>query len=158
MTKNVLLISITALSLLFAATLMATTYMRSLQYADMEKINHQNDSLDQDESQTLHDGQLGNLASIDLPEIVTSISGENKASVLRISMSISVTEANREKFEDHIPEIMNIILSYLQTLEKGEVLQTGSLVLMRLHILSRLQAFLGEDNVRNVLISNFLLS
>ena len=56
-----------------------------------------------------------------------------------------------------MPRVKDVINSYLQALDEADIDRPAAMTRMRSHLLRRMKIVLGEEGVRDLLITEFIL-
>lgn len=80
-----------------------------------------------------------------------------RARHLKILVQLEVTPGAEEEVAKLMPRIKDVINSYLQALDEADIERPAAMVRMRSHLLRRMKIVMGEEAVRDLLITEFIL-
>ncbi|MEI4488131.1 flagellar basal body-associated FliL family protein [Frigidibacter sp. MR17.14] len=92
-----------------------------------------------------------------LTPMVLSVGAESRRH-LRFTASVEVGAARREEVEHLMPRILDVLNSYLRAVDARDLEDPTALVRLRSQMLRRVQVVTGEGRVRDLLITEFVLS
>lgn len=93
-----------------------------------------------------------------LPAIVVNLPAGSHHTHLRLVGQLEVPHDARSHVEHLQPRIMDVMNTYLRALEAHDFDDRLALSRMRLHLMARVGAVVGENIVRDFLIMEFILS
>ncbi len=94
---------------------------------------------------------------ITLAPLTISLGKNANASYLRFSGSLDVRPEAREEVETVTPRILDALNTYLRAVSESELEDPASMNRLRAQMLRRVQIVAGEGNVRDLLITEFVL-
>ncbi|MCA0941401.1 flagellar basal body-associated FliL family protein [Salipiger pacificus] len=104
-------------------------------------------------------GEAGGAAEfIELPQLVASLGPVTALHHLRFTAQLEVAPVQRAEVEALMPRILDVLNTYLRALEPGDVEAQGALIRLRAQMLRRIQMVAGEDRVRDLLVTEFVLN
>ncbi len=96
-------------------------------------------------------------AFVDIGQMVVTLGPLARARHLRLAASLEVAPGTEAEVTVLMPRIKDVINSYLQALEESDVERPAAMARMRSHLLRRIRVVVGEDAVRDLLITEFVL-
>lgn len=105
-----------------------------------------------------HGATSGAAEFVELPQLVASLGPVGALHHLRFSAQLEVAAEHRAAVEQVMPRILDVLNTYLRALEPGDVEAQGALIRLRAQMLRRIQMVAGEDRVRNLLVTEFVLN
>jgi flagellar protein FliL len=104
------------------------------------------------------DPHMPAVAFVPLDPIVISLGAGAASSHLRFAAQIEVDGAHQAEVAHLSPRILDVFNSYLRAIEVAEIEDPAALVRIRAQLLRRVQMVTGEDRVRDLLITEFVLN
>ncbi|MBE9637568.1 flagellar basal body-associated FliL family protein [Salipiger mangrovisoli] len=104
------------------------------------------------------DAAAGVASFIELPQLVASLGPVTALHHLRFSAQLEVAPERRAAVEQLMPRILDVLNTYLRALEPRDVEAQGALIRLRAQMLRRIQMVAGEDGVRDLLVTEFVLN
>ncbi|NDV98983.1 flagellar basal body-associated protein FliL [Salipiger sp. PrR002] len=95
---------------------------------------------------------------IELPQLIASLGPVSALHHLRFSAQLEVVPERRAQVEQLMPRILDVLNTYLRALEPGDIEAQGALIRLRAQMLRRIQMVAGEDSVRDLLVTEFVLN
>ena len=80
-----------------------------------------------------------------------------RARHLKILVQLEVAPGTEAEVENLMPRVKDVINSYLQALDEADIDRPAAMTRMRSHLLRRMKIVLGEEGVRDLLITEFIL-
>lgn len=80
-----------------------------------------------------------------------------RARHLKILVQLEVAPGSEEEAAKLMPRIKDVINSYLQALDEADIERPAAMTRMRSHLLRRMKIVLGDEAVRDLLITEFIL-
>lgn len=98
------------------------------------------------------------VAFVAIEPLLVSLGRSNPPQNLRFSAHLEVDPADAEAVAQLMPRIMDVLNSYLRAVEIGDIRDPAALIRLRAQMLRRIQTVTGEGRVRDLLVSQFLVS
>ena len=98
------------------------------------------------------------IAYVPLDPIVISLAETSDVQHLRFRAEIEVNAAYKADVETLRPRIVDVLNTYLRSIEVSELRGSISLLKIRGHMLQRIQIVVGQGRVRDLLIMEFVLT
>lgn len=95
---------------------------------------------------------------IALDTIVISFGTPAQSRLLRLSLELEVPTASRAQVEFVHPRILDVINTYLRVIEPDSLFEQIAHLRLRAQLLRRVQMVAGEDNIRDLLITEFVIN
>ncbi|WP_158263535.1 flagellar basal body-associated FliL family protein [Aliiruegeria haliotis] len=95
---------------------------------------------------------------VELEPIVVSLGTANKTRHLRFRAHVEVGNENGDVVVALMPRILDVLNGYLRAVDIPELERPSSLIRLRAQMLRRVQLVAGESNVRDLLITEFVLN
>lgn len=92
-----------------------------------------------------------------LEPMVISLGRASNASHLRFTAQLEVAPGASQAVEAVMPRILDVLNSYLHAVSEEELSEPAAIARLRAQILRRVQVVAGPENVRDVLITEFVL-
>lgn len=96
------------------------------------------------------------VAFVPLEPMVISLSGTQK--FLRFTAQVEVAPAAQAEVTAIIPRIVDVLNGYLRAVDTSELTDPAALMRLRAQMLRRVQVVAGAENVRDLLIMEFVLN
>ncbi len=100
----------------------------------------------------------GRVAFVTLPPLTISLGKAASARHLRFSGSLDVLPEAEEEVNTLTPRILDALNTYLRAVSEAELEDPASMNRLRAQMLRRVQVVAGEENVRDLLITEFILN
>jgi len=97
-------------------------------------------------------------AFVALPAMVVSLGGGPPARQLRFAATLDVPRAHQAEVARAMPRVVDVLNTYLRALDPAEFDRPEVLFRIRAQMMRRLALVLGEDRVRDLLITEFVLN
>lgn len=91
------------------------------------------------------------------PLVISLGSGPNLAH-LRFSAHLEVATGSEEAVAALMPRVLDVLNSYLRALEPTELTDPTTMIRMRAQMLRRIQLVIGDNQVKDLLIAEFVLN
>lgn len=95
---------------------------------------------------------------VPLEPLIISLGPRAKAKMLKFTAQLEVAPEYVESVTAMIPRIQDVLNTFLRAVDEKELQNPGALTLLRAQMLRRIQIVIGEDQVRDLLIVEFILS
>ncbi|MEL6583944.1 MAG: flagellar basal body-associated FliL family protein [Pseudomonadota bacterium] len=95
---------------------------------------------------------------LEIEQITLTVGAAHQPRMLRFSATLEVEEDEKSALEDVAPRIRDVLYTYLMALDPKVLESPAALVKMRAQMLRRVQLVAGPARVRDLLITEFLLS
>jgi len=102
-------------------------------------------------------GESGAVAFVEIPQMMVSLGPSARSRHLRLSATLEIEPGREEEVAKLMPRVKDVINSYLQALDEADVQRPAAMARMRAHLLRRIRIVAGEDAVRDLLITEFVL-
>lgn len=103
-------------------------------------------------------GSSPSVAFVPLEPLIVSLGPRAKATILKFTAQLEVDPMHVEDVTAMTPRIQDVLNTFLRAVDEKELQNPGSLALLRAQMLRRIQIVLGEDQVRDLLIIEFILT
>lgn len=90
--------------------------------------------------------------------IVVSLAGDGSAGDLRFAGSIEVTKGAETAVAHVMPRIVDVLNGYLRAVEINDLRDPAALMRLRAQMLRRIQTVTGQGQVRDLLVTQFVLT
>jgi flagellar FliL protein len=104
-----------------------------------------------------HEPKLPPVAFVPIEPLVVTLGG-NGARNLRFEGNLEVDPAHRAEVAALMPRIMDVLNGYLRATELSDLRDPASLIRLRAQMLRRIQMVTDEGQVRDLLVTKFLIS
>ena len=101
---------------------------------------------------------LPDIAFVAVDPITISLGPQSSARHLRFASQLEVSSAYAEEVRLLLPRIADVLNGYLRAVELAHLEDPSSLIRLKAQMLRRIQIVTGEDRVRDLLISEFVLN
>lgn len=101
---------------------------------------------------------LPEIAFLPIAPVTVSVPGSASDSHLRFTAQLEVAAAHAAEVEMLMPRIVDVLNGYLRAVEPASLQEAGALIRIRAQLLRRIQIVTGEGRVRDLLVTEFLLS
>lgn len=105
-----------------------------------------------------HMAEDANIAFVPLEPLIVSLGPRANARTLKFTAELEVEPQYVESVAAMIPRIQDVLNTFLRAVDEEELESPAALTLLRAQMLRRIQIVLGEDQVRDLLIVEFILS
>ncbi|MBN2629953.1 MAG: flagellar basal body-associated FliL family protein [Rhodobacteraceae bacterium] len=103
-------------------------------------------------------GSLADVAFVAVAPITISLGPQSTARHLRFASQLEVSPAHAEEVRQLLPRISDVLNSYLRAVELTQLHDPSALMRLKAQMLRRIQIVTGQDRVRDLLISEFVLN
>lgn len=93
-----------------------------------------------------------------LEPLILSLGPDARSSHLRLRAELEVPEKYAKEVTELTPRVLDVLLGYLRALTPADVEARNALLRLRAQMLRRVQVVAGEDRVRDLLITEFVLN
>ena len=101
---------------------------------------------------------LADLGFVPIPPLIVSLGPVEEGRHLRFVAQIETSKSGTAEVEHVMPRIVDVINGYLRAVEIAQLEDPAALIRLRAQILRRVQMVTGPEQVRDVLITEFVLS
>lgn len=105
-----------------------------------------------------HGGAVSEVTFVALDPVVISLGKFASSRHLRFQAYLEVPPAAAEEVEHLTPRILDVLNTYLRAISESELEDPASMNRLRAQMLRRVQVVVGEENVRDLLITEFVLN
>ncbi|TCP39094.1 flagellar basal body-associated FliL family protein [Rhodovulum marinum] len=107
-----------------------------------------------------HGGEsaLGNVAFVAVDPLIITLDPQAQSRHLRFQAQLEVTPAYEQEVTLLMPRVLDVLNSYLRAVEAAELEKPTALITLRAQMLRRVQLVTGQDRVRDLLITEFVLN
>ncbi|MGC9418060.1 MAG: flagellar basal body-associated FliL family protein [Rhodovulum sp.] len=107
-----------------------------------------------------HGGEsaLGKVAFVAVDPLIITLDPRAQSRHLRFQAQLEVTPAYEEEVTLLMPRVLDVLNSYLRAVEAAELEKPTALINLRAQMLRRVQLVTGQDRVRDLLITEFVLN
>jgi flagellar protein FliL len=102
--------------------------------------------------------QTANFAYVPIEQITISLTPDSASRHLRFSAQIEVNATSVAEVERLRPRILDMMNLYLRAVDPSDLADQVALIRLRAQLLRRLQVIVGDGHVRDILITEFVLS
>lgn len=101
---------------------------------------------------------LADLAFVPLPPMVIALGDSSANRLLRFQAQLEVASGDEDKVSLLEPRIMDVLNTYLRAVAIEDLESRRALIRLRAQMLRRIQIVTGGDHVRDLLITEFVLT
>ena len=101
---------------------------------------------------------LGDITFVPVEPITISLGPQSSARHLRFASQLEVNSAHAADVRLLLPRITDVLNSYLRAVELVQLEDPSALMRLKAQMLRRIQIVTGEERVRDLLISEFVLN
>lgn len=101
---------------------------------------------------------LPDITFVPVDPITISLGPQSKAKHLRFSAQLEVNSVHVAEVQLLLPRIADVLNSYLRAVELVQLEDPSALMRLKAQMLRRVQIVTGQDRVRDLLISEFVLN
>ncbi|TCO73376.1 flagellar basal body-associated FliL family protein [Rhodovulum euryhalinum] len=107
-----------------------------------------------------HGGEslLSSVAFVPVDPLIITLGPEVQGRHLRFQAQLEVTPAYQQEVTLLMPRVLDVLNSYLRAVEADEFERPTALITLRAQMLRRVQLVTGQDRVRDLLITEFVLN
>ncbi len=98
------------------------------------------------------------IAFVPMDPLIVSLGPRARAQTLKFTAQLEVEPDHTETVQMMLPRIQDVLNTFLRAVEESELQDPGALPLLRAQMLRRIQIVLGEGQVRDLLITEFILN
>lgn len=102
-------------------------------------------------------GEGAAIAFLEIPQMIVSLGPSARSRHLRLAATLEIEPGREEEVKRLLPRVQDVINSYLQALDEADVERPAAMARMRAHLLRRIRIVAGEDAVRDLLVTEFVL-
>ncbi len=102
--------------------------------------------------------KVADFAFVPIDQITVSLVSGSQARHLRFSAQIEVAATSVTEVERLRPRLLDMMNLYLRAVDPADLADPAALIRLRAQLLRRLQVIVGDGHVRDVLITEFVLS
>lgn len=95
---------------------------------------------------------------LELSPIVVTLPASSRHSMLRFTASLELSPEHAEEVASIKPRIIDVMNTYLRSIDASDLDKPGALSMIRAHLLARMHIIAGPDRVEDVLIMEFILT
>ncbi|KIN65937.1 Flagellar basal body-associated protein FliL [Sulfitobacter noctilucae] len=95
---------------------------------------------------------------VDVDPLVISMRAPSNANHLMFRATLEVPALAQETVEKLLPRVIDVLNSYLRALEPRDLEDPAALTRLRAQMLRRVQVVAGADNIKDLLIMEFVLN
>lgn len=101
---------------------------------------------------------LADVAFVPLPPMVIALGDSSTNRLLRFQAQLEVQRGDEEEVAHLEPRIMDVLNTYLRAVSIDDLESRRALIRLRAQMLRRIQIVTGGDHVRDLLITEFVLT
>lgn len=101
---------------------------------------------------------IGDVVFLELEPMVISLAAQARHRHLRFSATLEVARGHQSDVTRLTPRILDVLNSYLRAVDPAEFDEPALLFRMRAQMLRRVRLVTGEERVRDILITEFVLN
>lgn len=101
---------------------------------------------------------LTDVTFVPVPQIVLGLLRDGRQSHLQFAAQIEVAQGYGPEVEFMMPRIVDMLNSYLRAVDPAALEQPAALLQLRAQMRRRIQVLLGEDRVRDLLVTQFVIN
>ncbi len=101
---------------------------------------------------------LGSVGFVDVPPVVIALGPASERRALRFQSSLEVPSGKEEAVAAIIPRVQDVLNSYLRAVDPADFDAPGALDRLRGQLLRRIKLVAGEENVRDLLVLEFIVN
>lgn len=98
------------------------------------------------------------LAFVPIQPMTVALGKPSERRFLRFRAELEVKKPYRSDIETLMPRVVDVLNTYLQTLEMKDVEEPSSLLVLRSQMRRRIDLIVGENRVRDLLIMEFVVN
>ena len=104
------------------------------------------------------DSQIAEVAFVPIDPILISLPSDNEPRHLRFRASIETIPAHAQSVAEIMPRIMDVLNNYLRAVATEDLERPSALVRLRVQMLRRIQLIADQREIRDLLVSEFVLN
>lgn len=112
----------------------------------------------QPESEAPADSPAADVSFIEIPKIIISLDENAGARHLQFSAQIEVAKGHEAETQHLMPRILDVLNGYLRAVDAQQLTDRSSLFRLRAQMLRRIKIVVGEQAVRDLLITEFVMN
>lgn len=97
-------------------------------------------------------------AFVPVGPVIVSLNRRPQRGHMRFAAHLETPSAAESTVTAQLPRIVDVLNSYLHTLDANELEEPGALIRLRGQMLRRVQIVAGPENIRDLLITEFVLN
>lgn len=101
---------------------------------------------------------LASVAFVAIDPLIITLGPESQGRHLRFKAQLEVTPLHQPEVTLLMPRVLDVLNSYLRAVEVAELEDPTTLITLRAQMLRRVQLVTGQDRVRDLLITEFVLN
>jgi flagellar protein FliL len=101
---------------------------------------------------------LKGIAFVPVETIVISLAPDSGSEHLRFTAQLEVVDSAAADVTTLMPRVMDVLNSYLRAIDTASIEDPQAMARLRAQMLRRIQVVAGEDRVRDLLITEFVLN
>lgn len=101
---------------------------------------------------------LGQVAFVELEPLIINLGPEAQSRHLRFRAQLEVMPSYQPEVTLLMPRVLDVLNSYLRAVEVAEFEKPTALITLRAQMLRRVQLVTGQDRVRDLLVTEFVLN
>lgn len=98
------------------------------------------------------------VAFVPIEPLMVTLGPGSPSRHLRFEAQLEVTPAHRNEVAGLMPRVLDVLNSYLRAVDAAELEDPRTLIMLRAQMLRRVQLVTGQDRVRDLLITQFVLN
>lgn len=102
--------------------------------------------------------QLAPIAFVPIDPMIVSLGTPGRGRHLRFRGELEVVPGRQDSVTQLMPRILDVLNGYLRAVPLAELETPSALVLLRAQMLRRVQLVVGDDVVRDLLVTEFVLN
>jgi flagellar FliL protein len=99
----------------------------------------------------------GEAGFVPLETLTVTIGPESGGRLLRISATVETEPGAEARLQRLMPRVLDVLATYLHALREEDLRKPAVMTRLRAHLLRRVRVVAGEDVVRDLLITEFVL-
>lgn len=127
-------------------------------YSGMLPIGGSADLAHADESHDSHTVESGKVAFVPIEPILVSLPHSEAPRHLRFRAQIETTPEHHDAVAEIMPRVQDVLNSYLRAVSTEDLERPTALVRLRSQMLRRLKLVAGEREIRDLLVTEFVLN
>lgn len=101
---------------------------------------------------------LGDVGFVDVPAVVINSGTSGQARTVRLQVTIEVPAQRVQAVTTVVPRVQDVLNSYLRALDPADFERPGALDRVRGQLLRRVKLVAGDENVRDLLVLEFIVN
>lgn len=103
-------------------------------------------------------GPTQEVAFVPMDPLIINLGGSAKNQYLRFRAQLEVTIGSEEHVTKMMPRVLDILNGYLRAVDVHDLENRNALIRLRSQMLRRIQLVIGQEQVRDLLIMEFVLN